>query len=102
MSSTTVTNYLFKLDHLDSGFYLQGKPGAAEGLSPGALVDTQPEFLFFFGSGGRLSLAFGPPGLSSESPQKCLILSLADHGPYENLHSSDPDSRRVQVCFASM
>ena len=48
MSSTTVTNYLFKLDHLDSGFYLQGKPGAAEGLSPGALVDTQPEFLFFF------------------------------------------------------
>ena len=55
MSPTTVTNYLFKLDHLDSGFYLRGKPGAAEGLSPGALVDTQPEFLFFLAvAGGSL------------------------------------------------
>ena len=48
MSHTTATNYLFKLDHLDSGFYLRGKPGADEGLSPGALVDTQPEFPFFW------------------------------------------------------
>ena len=100
MSHTTATNYLFKLDHPDSGFYLRGKPGAAKELSPGALVDTQPSS-HFFGRGGSLR-HLGPPGLSSESPQKCLVLPLADHGPYEILHSSDPDSRQVQVCFASM
>ena len=55
----------------------------------------------FFGRGGSLR-HLGPPDLSSESPQKCLILPLADRGPYEILHSSDPDSGQVQVCFASM
>ena len=57
MSHTTATNYLFKLDHPDSGFYLRGKPGATKELSPGALVDTQPEFPLFWQ--GRLSPAFG-------------------------------------------
>ena len=69
MSHTTVTNYLFKLDHSDSGFYFRGKPGAAEGLFLGALVDTQPEFPLFGQCREALSSDWGLPVSAQEAPR---------------------------------